>query len=196
MGTATPHGLLDRDRSCLVVIDVQQHFLDKLPLDQREPLVARMAWLMRVARLLEIPIIATAENIGASGPLVPDLARELAADAQVFDKRVFGLCGQPDIRAAVAAVGRRDFVLIGLETDVCVAQSAIGLLEAGFRVAVIEDATGSPPPHHAYGIGRMAAAGVMVTSVKGAYYEWLRDLEVEERVRSGLNRPLPAGLTL
>lgn len=196
MDAAKPHGLLERDRSCLVVIDVQQYFLDKLPLDQRQPLVDRMAWLMRVARILEIPIIATAEDIAASGPLVSDLARELAPDTRIFDKKIFGLCGQPDIRAAVAAVGRRDFVLVGLETDVCVAQSAIGLLEAGFRVAAIEDATASPPPHHAYGIARMAAAGVMVTSVKGVYYEWIRDLQVEERVRSQLNRPLPAGLTL
>ena len=188
--------LIDRDQSCLVVIDVQQYFLDKLPLDQRQPLVARIAWLMRVARILDIPVIATAEDISKDGPLVPDLARELSPGTTAFDKKVFGLHGEPDIRAAVSALGRRDFVLVGLETDVCVAQSAIGLLEAGHRVAVIEDATASPPPHHAYGIARMAAAGSIVTSVKGIYYEWIRDLATGDRVRKQLNRPLPPGLTL
>src|SRR4029450_194983 len=55
-------GLIERERSCLIVIDVQQYFLDKLPLHERGPLVQRMAWLMRVARALEIPLIATAED--------------------------------------------------------------------------------------------------------------------------------------
>ncbi|MBV5325472.1 MAG: hypothetical protein J0626_09515, partial [Rhodospirillaceae bacterium] len=75
----------------------------KLPLDWREPLVARIAWLMRVARILDIPIIATAEDIAHDGPLVAPLMAELPAGAQVFDKKVFGLHDQPDIRAAVTA---------------------------------------------------------------------------------------------
>ena len=190
------HSLLDRDRSCLVVIDVQQYFLDKLPLDQRQPLVARIAWLMRVARLLDIPIIATAEDIAADGPLVAELMHELPAGAAVFNKMVFGLCGQADIRAAIEATGRRDFILAGLETDVCVAQSAIGLLDLGYRVAVVEDATASPPPYHAAGIARLRAAGAIVTSVKSTHYEWARDLATHSRVKAGLDLPLPPGLTL
>lgn len=190
------HSLLEAARSCLVIIDVQQYFLDKLPLDQRQPLVARIAWLINVARILEIPIIATAEDIAADGPLVPDLLRELPAEAIVFDKMVFGLCGQADIRAAVEATGRRDFVLAGLETDVCVAQSAIGLLDLGYRVAIVEDVTASPPPHHASGIARLQAAGAIIAKLKGVYYEWVRDLATHERVKAQLNRPLPPGLTL
>lgn len=189
-------GLLDRSQSCLVVIDVQQYFLDKLPLDWREPLVARIAWLMRVARILDIPIIATAEDVTHDGPLVPALMAELPAGAQVFDKKVFGLYHQPDIRAAVDATGKRDFMLVGLESDVCIAHSALGLQGAGYRVTVIDDATASPPPHHEYGLARMAAAGIMRTSVKGLYYEWVRDLATHAAVSGQLNRPLPAGLTL
>ena len=189
-------GLLDRSQSCLVVIDVQQYFLDKLPLDWREPLVARIAWLMRVARILDIPIIATAEDIAQDGPLVPALMAELPAGAQVFDKKVFGLHDQPDIRVAVTATGKRDFVLVGLETDVCIAHSALGLQGAGYRVAVIDDATASPPPHHEFGLARMEAAGIIRTSVKGVYYEWVRDLETHARVKAQLNAPLPPGLTL
>jgi len=189
-------GLLDRSQSCLVVVDVQQYFLDKLPLDWREPLVARIAWLMRVARLLDIPIIATAEDIAQDGPLVPALMAELPAEAQVFDKQIFGLYHQPDIRAAVDATAKRDFVLVGLETDVCIAHSALGLQSAGYRVAVIDDATASPPPHHEHGLARMSAAGIIRMSVKGLYYEWVRDLAVHAKVKSQLNRSLPAGLTL
>lgn len=138
--------LLEREDSCLVVIDVQTIFLDKLPLDWRAPLVECIDWLMRVARVLDIPIMATAENIARVGPLVPELAALLpTASPPVFNKMVFGLYGQQDTREAIEASGRGTFVLVGCETDVCVAQSAIGLRVAGYRVCAVENACGSPP---------------------------------------------------
>jgi len=188
--------LFHRDKSCLVVIDVQQYFLAKLPLDQRAPLVARIAWLMRVARALEIPIIATAEDIADDGPLVPELAALLPEGQAVFDKLVFGLHDQADIRAAVAGCGRTEFVLVGLETDVCIAHSALGLAAAGYRVAVLEDACGSPPPHHEAGLRRMRAAGVLITTLKGMHYEWVRDLATLAKLKAAIGTELPAGLTL
>jgi nicotinamidase-related amidase len=190
------HQLFDRDRSCLVVIDVQQFFLDKLPPDQREPLVARIAWLMRVARALGIPIVATAEDIANDGPLVDALVSELPEGSEVHDKMVFGLAGQLSIVDDVKRTGRGEFVLVGMETDVCVAHSAIGLMELGYRVAVIDDATASPPPHHDFGIARVRAAGAVITSVKGIYYEWMRDLPTMHRTRAQMGDALPPGLTL
>ena len=188
--------LIERQCSCLVVIDVQQHFLDKLPLDWRAPLIERIAWLLQVARILDIPVIATAEDEKRIGPLVPRLARSLPSDAPpVFDKTVYGLWGQEDIRAAVEASGRDCFVLVGLETDVCVAQSALGLRAAGYRVAVVADACGSPPPNHEHGLRRLHDTGVILTSVKTMFYEWTRDIESTARVRAELNLPYPAGLT-
>jgi nicotinamidase-related amidase len=192
-------GLAARARSCLLVIDVQQYFLNKLALDEREPLVRRIAWLMRAARLLEIPIIATAEDMERDGPLVPELERELPAGAKVFDKLIFGLCDQPDIRASVDAMagnGRDQFVLAGMETDVCIAHSAFGLADAGFRPFVIDDACASPAPHHDHGLRRLRDGGITVTSLKGIFYEWVRNLETLNRIRTKINEPLPPGLTL
>ena len=189
--------LIQREECCLVVIDVQTYFLEKLPLDWRQPLVERMAWLMRVARCLDIPIIATAEDVERDGPLVATLAELMPANAPpILNKMVFGLYGQTDTREAVDACGRNHFVLVGLETDVCVAQSALGLRAAGYRVSAVEDACGSPPPNHDSGIARMRDAGITVTSTKGVYYEWVRDLETHHRVHAELNVPIPAGMTL
>jgi nicotinamidase-related amidase len=188
--------LFHRDMSCLIVIDVQRYFLAKLPLGERAPLVARIGWLMRVARALEIPIIATAEDIASDGPLVPELTALLPQGQVVFDKLVFGLYDQPDIRAAVNACGRTEFILVGLETDVCIAHSALGLAAAGHRVAVLQDGCGSPPPHHAAGLARLRDAGVMVTTIKGMYYEWVRDLATLTKLKAVIGTELPAGLTL
>ena len=188
--------LFERERSCLVVIDVQQYFLDKLPPDRRALLVERIAWLMRVAYLLDVPVIATAEDVQRNGPLVPELVHCLPPGAPpVFDKMVFGLWGQTNIRAAVEASGRDCFVLVGLETDVCVAQSALGLCAAGYRVAVVGDACASPPPNHEHGLERLRDSGVILTSVKTMFYEWTRDLETTHRVRAKLQVPYPIGVT-
>jgi nicotinamidase-related amidase len=189
------HPLFDRQRSLLVVIDVQQYFLDKLPAEQREPLVFRVAWLVQLAQALDIPIIATAEDIATNGGLEGRVMAALPRGQQVFDKMVFGLDGQADTLAAVRNCGREAFVLVGLETDVCICHSAIGLKQLGYQVAAISDATGSPHPHHEAGISRMRQAGVTITNAKGIYYEWMRDLASLTRVET-LRHNLPPGLTL
>jgi nicotinamidase-related amidase len=86
-----------------------------------------------------------------------------------------------DILAAVEATGRRTAVIGGTETDVCVAQSALGLRARGFRVAVVTDATFSPGEMHALGLRRMREAGVLELHAKGVYYEWLRTLAEARR---------------
>ena len=187
--------LLDRRRCCLAVIDVQNVFLEKLPLDLRDPLVARIAWLMRAAAVFEIPILATAEDSPRNGPLVSELATLLPPGKSAFNKMVFGLYDQDDIRSATRALGRDQFVLTGLESDVCVTHSALGLLAGGYEVAVARDACGSPAPHHEIAMTRLRDAGATIATVKGVYYEWLRDLKTLAAVKSKMGAP-PPGLTL
>ncbi|MBI1219545.1 MAG: isochorismatase family protein [Rhodobacteraceae bacterium] len=188
--------LLDRSRAVLAVIDVQPAFVDKLALADRAPLVARIAWLMRVARAMDIPMLAMGEDLAGNGPPVAEVLAELPPGCPVHDKRVFGLAGQPDILAALRATGRDQPVLVGLETDVCVAQSALGLLAEGFGVTVVSDATGAPGACRAAGLARIAAAGASVLTVKSVYYDWLRDLETLAAIKPRIGAALPPGLTL
>jgi nicotinamidase-related amidase len=174
------HSLLEADDSALVAIDIQAAFLDKLSPEVSELLVSRACWLMAVAQWCGIPLVVTAEEFDRQ-PLAFQLAQALPAGTPVYDKGVFGLADQPDVLAAVAATGRKTAVLMGLETDVCVAHSALGLLERGYRVAVVADATGSPEPGHTIGLGRMQAAGAIIVSTKSLFYEWLRTLERVQR---------------
>jgi len=138
------HELIDAEDSVLVVIDVQDKFLTRLDQTDAERVVAYCAWLMKVANWLSIPIVVTAEEISVMGNTTGTLLDCAGEDAVEYDKMVFGLAGQPDILAAMDKTGRRTAVLVGLETDVCVAQSALGLLEHGYKVAVVADACSSP----------------------------------------------------
>ena len=78
-------------------------------------------------------------------------------------------------------------MLVGAETDVCVYQSAVGLLDAGLRVIAVEDAIFSPGEMHARGLERLRDAGVALTHCKALAYEWVRTVEGA----SVLPRPAP-----
>ena len=105
-------------------------------------------------------------------------------------KPTFGLAGTPEILSAVRDTGRSCAVLVGFETDVCVDQSAVGRLDAGLRVLVVEDATGSPGEFHARGLSRLRDAGAGLTHCKALAYEWVRTVESA----SVLPRPAPFAL--
>ena len=187
--------LLKRERSVLAVIDVQENFLNKLTLHEREPLVARIAWIMQVAVALDIPIVATAEDVSPTVNMLPQLQDLLPPGQTVFNKMVFSLYGQDDIRKAVEALDKSDVVLVGQETDVCIAQSAIDLCDAGYQVWVADDATASPGPHHEAGLQRMRNAGVIISGLKGIYYEWLRDVPATIAIKQVIES-VPVDLTL
>lgn len=193
------HTLVDRDDSILIVIDAQPVFLDKLPAEERRPLLDYMCWLIGVANWLHIPLVVTAEDMSRVGSVSPEIAQMLPAvpETPIYNKMIFGLADDPDILAAVAHTGRNTAILIGLETDVCIAQSALGLLAHGYRVVAVADATGSPEPAHTAGLNRMRDAGVAILNVKNLYYEWVRTVDQARRFRAECpNLTKPEGLRL
>ena len=175
--------LIDPDDSVLVVVDVQADFLDRVDAEVRDGLVERIAFLALSARFAGVPIVASVESPEDWGGLHPDLV-EPVGDAPVLRKVVFGLADDPLVGPAVEAAGRGTVVLTGLETDVCVAQSALGLLDRGHRVVVVEDAVGSPGRAHTAGLGRMRRAGAIPVVAKQLHYEWMRTVERSRAFRA------------
>jgi nicotinamidase-related amidase len=168
--------LTDRDDSVLIVVDVQRSFVDKLDDDVAGPLLNRIRWTVEMASRLGIPVVVTAEDIESVGTTIPFIAEVLPDGTTEHDKMTFDLCDDPLILGEVESTGRQTAVLVGFETDVCVMQSALGLLQQGFRVVVLSDATGSPGESHQTGISRMRDAGAVISTVKGTFYEWVRTL--------------------
>ena len=177
--------LLEQDDSVLLVIDAQSGFLPSAGADgtRARDVVARIAWLVGVAAALEVPIVVTEEQPERNGPTVRAIADQLPPATPVLTKPVFGLADVAEILAAIDASGRRTAVLVGAETDVCVAHSALGLLDRDYRVAVVADATFSPGTMHEHGLRRIADAGGTVIHAKGVYYEWLRTVDVATAFR-------------
>ena len=123
--------LIECSSSVLVVVDVQDNFLSKLAFHERLPLVSRIGWLMQVATILDIPVIATVEDASDQIDMRSNLKALLPKGQRIYNKLVFSLYGQDDVRESLEQLDNRDVVLVGLETDVCIAHSAIELLDAG-----------------------------------------------------------------
>jgi nicotinamidase-related amidase len=175
--------LLAADDSILIVVDVQPAFLHKLAPEEQQPLLQRICWLIGVANWLHVPLIITAEDIPREGTVDAQIMQMLPPQTPIYNKMVFNLTADPTILAAVAQAQRKTAIVVGLETDVCVAHSALGLLGRGYRVAVVADATGSPGSAHQFGLDRIQRAGGLVVSVKALFYEWVRTVEQARRFR-------------
>jgi nicotinamidase-related amidase len=190
--------LIDVDDSLLVLVDVQESFLGKLPEAESAILLKRICWLTGVARWARVPQVVMAEDIPSSGSVHPAVAGVLSPGTPVHDKMHFGLAAEESILQSVRDSKRNTAILVGLETDVCICQSALGLLEQGYRVAVVADAIGSPGPDHAYGLQRMRAAGVVVVGLKGLFYEWMRTVQRSEQFHTECDQtlPLPSAIRL
>jgi nicotinamidase-related amidase len=193
--------LIDLKQSMLLVIDAQQDFypagrgdVDRAVLGE---MLRRAAWVSAVAARLGVPVVVTEEDAAVNGPTAEDIREMLPPGAPVLPKWIFGAPGDPGILAEIEATGASTAVLVGLETDVCVAHSALGLKEIGKRVVAVHDALFSPGAAHANGLGRMERAGVELVSAKELAYDWLRTLTgAREFFRANRDLADPPGFSL
>ncbi len=173
----------------LVVIDAQPGFYgperSDVDRDHHRSALDRAAWVVGVARSLDVPVVVTEEDAARNGLTDAGIRAALPPGTRPFDKTTFGAADQQDIDFAVRAHARFTVVLVGTETDVCVAHSALGWRDAGLRPVVVHDAVYSAGEGHANGLRRLQAEGVELVSAKELYYEWLRTLaavrDLEER---------------
>lgn len=167
-------GLLSRDASVLVVVDVQERLAPVI--HGREGLLARVELLVAAAGLLGVPVLVSEQYPQGLGRTVEAVRRALPAGTIPVEKTEFSCAPVPEFAARLAALGRTQVVLAGMETHVCVAQTALDLRSRdGGSVWVAADATGSRRPEDArIALERLRAAGVGITTAEAVVFEWLR----------------------
>ncbi|MFN8593562.1 MAG: isochorismatase family protein [Thermomicrobiales bacterium] len=186
--------MIDPDDVAIVVIDVQPYFLDGWMAGACEPLFARLEFLLALATVYDLPLLATFEQpIAVKGWLPERLEPFFPAHGERYTKETFNCCGEPPIVAAVERLDRAQIAVAGGETDVCVLQSVLGLIGAGKQVFLLEDVLFSSEPQVGPAIRRMEAAGAIPSTVKTLNYELRRSVAAPRAERSDR---LPSGLTL
>jgi nicotinamidase-related amidase len=188
--------VIDRQDSILLVIDLQEGFLNKLGPERREAVIDHCRFLVETAAHLTVPTFVTVEDPPRNGMTTQRVYGCLDGPPPQRDKRIFGLCAQDDLRIAMLEQPKRTAVLIGMDTDVCVLQSAVGLLSEGFRAVIVSDATEAPGAARDQGLARAQFLGVELVSARGLYYEWLRSVAELDRIEGAAKIRPPVGTIL
>ncbi len=166
--------LLQAEQCALVVVDIQAKLLP--PIFNKDELVKNSQLLVRLAAVLDIPVIVTTQYAQGLGETVPEIA-SLMGEVHSIDKLDFSCFGSNDFRSTLKSLpGNRNTVLLcGMEAHICVMQTALGALNDGYLVHVASDAIGSRVRWNwDIGIDRMRAAGAVISTTEMMIYELLR----------------------
>ena len=179
--------------SVLVVVDVQERLAAAMPADAMERLIANAGILLDAARILRVPVLVSQQYTKGLGPTVAAIAQKLAAgeggageasDAarvQRIEKLAFDACGESKFSQALGALAPRAVVLVGMETHVCVFQTARELVRRGYQTHVVIDAVASRrEENRVAGIALCERAGAVPTVTETVVFDWLERAGTEE----------------
>ncbi|MBI2901672.1 MAG: hydrolase [Planctomycetes bacterium] len=162
--------VLRRDRAVLVIVDVQERLLAEVA--RRDAVAANVVKLARAAAVLGLPVVVTEHAAKVFGPTAESVRREIPAAA--IQKTVFSCFGVEEFRERVKSIGRAQLVVAGLETHICVCQTALDAIAQGYSVHVARDACSARgESDHAAGIEKMSAAGAVPSTTEMAIFELL-----------------------
>jgi nicotinamidase-related amidase len=164
--------IVDQQLSQLVLIDMQVKLASVMLEEMLQGVVKNCSILAQTAQLLELPVIVTEQYPQGLGESLPEIKQHLA-DSKFITKTAFSACGEPKFNQQLHR-DKSQIVLAGMETHICVLQTALGLANAGKQVFVVEDAIISRnPANKANAIARMRDAGCVISNTESIVFEWL-----------------------
>ena len=170
--------VLERNKSCLLIVDVQERLAPVMSDPRR--VLHNCGLLMRAAQRLEIPTLVTEQYPKGLGPTMVDLRPYIPAEG-AMPKLHFSAAADEAILAKLQGLGRSQVVIAGIETHVCVLQTALDLKAKGFEVMVAADACASRRiESEQMGWSRMRQCGVELLSVEMVFFEWLHQAGTPE----------------
>lgn len=169
---------LTLERTTLVVIDLQERFRDLI--HGMDRVLDRSERLIGFCRQLGVPVLVTEQYPRGLGVTMSEI-REACRPFTAFEKTAFSCAGSAEFLAALRASGRNQVVLCGIETHVCVYQTACDLLREGFQVALAADAISScRPADRELGLQRLRDVGADVMGSQMIMFELLREAGTPE----------------
>jgi nicotinamidase-related amidase len=170
--------LLDRKRSALVLIDFQERLFPNVCEHAR--VLTRIDLLLSAANLLQIPLLVTEQYPKGLGGTIEEIRKALP-EMQALTKMDFSCVQAPGFKETLSSLHRDQIILAGIETHICVAQTALDLAAQGEKVFVIADATASRRPLDAQiALQRLDRVGLTITTTEAVVFEWLRCAGTDE----------------
>ncbi len=170
--------VLQREQAVVVFVDVQERLHPEVV--RREEVASRLVTLAKAARILGVPAVVTEHAVKAFGPTIAPL-REALAGVVPLQKIVFSCFGSEEFARALESLGRRQVLVAGLETHICVCQTALDAAARGYQVHVARDASSARSEEsHRVGLEKMALGGVVPASTETAIFELLERAGTDE----------------
>ena len=164
---------LNREETLLLIIDIQQRLAAQMA--KREQIIANTVRLIKVSEVLDFPLLITEQYPKGLGNTELEIKDALAEEYQPQEKLSFSCCGADDFGDILKATGRKSIMLVGMETHVCVLQTALDLLADGYQVFLIVDAVCSRhEPDYEIAIQRLRDAGVIPATTEMAIFELMK----------------------
>jgi nicotinamidase-related amidase len=174
-----PRPKLDRARTAVLVVDVQSRLTPTMPEDALARVVKYGRALVGAAKALGMPVLATEQYPKGLGTTIPELAEVLPE--RPLEKVHFSCGADPGFAAALEGTGRRQIVITGMETHVCVFQTARDLVAMGYEVHVCADAVSSrTEEHRRIGLELCREAGAIITTAETAIFDLLHRAATDE----------------
>lgn len=164
--------LIDVNNSVLAVIDIQEKLVPGV--HQSDVLINNTQWLIKLANVMGVPVVATEQYPQGVGHTVEAL-RELIEPDNVVGKTVFSCVDAPECKDLLPTAPEKQLILCGMETHVCIMQTALQLHAMGRKVFVVADAVSSRNHLDSeLAIERMRQAGIAIVSKEMVGFEWVR----------------------
>jgi nicotinamidase-related amidase len=178
LGTMNLHQRIQRDKAAVVIIDIQEKLLPSI--DQQSALLANAVRLVKGAQVLKVPMLVTEQYPKGIGRTVAAL-RDVMRDVRPIEKLAFSACGVAPFMSQLEEKRIGDVILCGIEAHICVCQSALDLLQRGYRVFMVADAASSRTAENkSIGLRRMEQAGAVLVSTEMILFELLGHAGTEE----------------
>lgn len=169
------NGLASASQSQLLIIDVQKKLIPAIPSSVISSVIKNINAMQEMALLLDIPSPITEQYPKGLGPTDTAILNKTANNPTIIEKTSFSCC-QASNFSNILKAQREQIIIVGMESHVCVLQTALELLEHGKTVFVIEDAVCSRNKHHHQNaLARMANQGVIISNYESLLFEWCRD---------------------
>ena len=166
--------LLSATDTVLVVVDVQERLVPAVL--ERDRIVWNTRRLIDGAKLFDVPVVVTEQYPKGLGPTMPELIAALPEGTPVMEKKSFSACLVPEFLDALQRrKGVRKVLLTGMETHVCILQTALDLLSLGYEVHLVADAVGSRfASDDDIALRRLESSGVLLTTAESVLFQWCR----------------------
>jgi nicotinamidase-related amidase len=164
--------LIHPDKSCLLVVDIQEKLVPAI--DEKELLIKNSKWLIEIATILNVPILTSEQYPQGIGHTIAELKAILPAD-QYMEKTHFSCMSEPSCEQIINDQKLAQVVIIGMESHVCVMQTAIQLKLQAYDVYVVADCVSSRNPEDkAYALERMRGCGIHIVTREMVAFEWMQ----------------------